>query len=377
MNPREHAQGSEIDRPGFSVVAIGRSGRERGWSLIELIAVLALISALLVVVANNVFQRINEASRESDARSLRSLGEGLRSYVIRTRSIPNAAGLAVALGQELAVPAGKVRVSQSGYNRFFLYDPGLRVGTTTNSTVTFTQGNAGSLQPVSPRLVIVSSVVKNLPTLATNTTVFNELWACTNGIAPASWTGWSSFGEDVRVERVELRDLFSRVVLSNVDPTRAGRYLFTGTTQLTVASGQQVEAWFIRGTPLDLFFANGLRQGREFVGDDVSYIHEEGRWRRGLLYGRRPELSTFGELVDDFLAAGIGNRTPKFGASNQSVVDEFFTYLDIFGAWATGDPPLVQPFEVGGSTSKQQVPAFRNLNDSAARMNSFSYNLTQ
>lgn len=357
-----HTTGTRLVRrrcPQFTS-GIG-SHRARAFSLIELIAVLALMSIAVVIVARNAFTQITEASRQGDERSLAGLGTAARDYVIRTRILTNDAGLASTMATELAVPVGKIKKSLAGYSRSFLTDPALRLGTKTNGTLSYTQTSAGcSNQPLNLRLLIVSSVVQNLPAAATNATNFTEIWGTAEGAAPVSWTGWGKYGDDLQVERIDMKDLFRRVILQNLDPVQTAWYQVQSTNQISLACGQRREAWFIERTPFTFLYANKELQAQELISEDVSYVHENGRWARSPRYGQE----TFSQLVDGFLKAGMGS--PNYGATPQATIDEFYTYLRNYGTWAN---------DAFGGTNRSQHPSFRKLKDSETRLKSFTYNL--
>lgn len=391
-----------------------RAGRAGGFTLLEFIAVLAILVFLATVVGLNVLERMKRAARQAEAISMETMVGALRTNILRTKQIPTAANWPQAIANELGVPVSRVQKTRPGFNRLFREDPNLQIGAATNliRRLPFTQTANGSIEPVNPRLVMASTLGGALPSVPTTTTAFNELWATARNAVPATWTSWRGPADDLRIERLDLRGLFCRVVLNNLDPLSVAPYSigigasaaspppmseFTmmglvapmvgepppvggggggsgGSGLVKIPSGGRFEAWFLATTALNLHYADESLQAREFLRDDVSYVFENGRWSRYLNYGKRPPLSGFGLLVEQFRTSALPTA-PKFGANQQAVVEELFTYLYTYGMWAAGNPPLTAPFEVGGSTSAQQVPAYQALLDCQKRLEIITANL--
>src|SRR5205814_466767 len=79
---------------------------------------------------------------------------------------------------------------------------------------------SNTLPPVSPRLMIVSSISKPVPfpsgvAASSGDYSFNNLWAMQDGTKPpgASWQSWQD--GDLKVQRVNLSDLFVQIVLNS------------------------------------------------------------------------------------------------------------------------------------------------------------------
>lgn len=452
----------------------------RGFTLIESISVLAILAILASAVTLNMVERMKLASRQVETTSMESMAEALRSYIIRTKRIPAESEWPAAIAQELGISVSRVQKTRMGNLRTFMADPTLSVGAPTNTafSLPYVQGMLGTVTPANPRLLVVSSVDKPLPSIGTTTAAFTNVWSTREDAVPSTWTSWRSTAEDLRIQRIDLRGIFKRVVFNNLDPEHDAYYAIpdapltstaavdtdgkteggsvlatfvggffspactrpprvcrtrytppscnhnppptttppTNTTTTTtstnpppssttttnttststttnppassltstvptassgfirLAPGQSFEAWFIETTPISLLLVDGSVQAREFVRDDVSYIFEDQRWNRYLTYGPRPLIQGFGELAEEFRLCATPPGT-KFGATPQAVIEEMFTYLYSYGNWATGEAPDTLPFDTGGSSTVQQVPAYQALLDSQARMARISGNL--
>lgn len=418
--------------------AVRRALRRTGFTFIELIGVLGIVTVLVAVVTLNVINQMKRAAREAEAKSMETMRDALRAHILRTKTIPAPSAWPQAIAAELGVPVSRVLNTRVGFARYFQDDPNLAIGSPTNATrsLPFSQGVTGSVEPLNPRLLLVSSLATNLPFIPNQTTAFNEVWDTPENTIPASWTAWRVPPEDLRIVRLDLRGLFRRIVFNNLDPNNDAPYaiesgfsatplastsgrrphrpgfdedelpvgaamLFDPSALLAfapppprpppppppppaptgpvleirkLAPGQRFEAWYLETTPVQLRFADESLQAREFVRDDVSYVFENGRWSRYLNYGPRPPLSGFGLLAEEFRESSPPAGA-DFGATPQAVMEEMFTYLYTYGIWATGNPPAVQPFDPGGGAPTSLVPSHQVLLDAKDRLGAISGNL--
>jgi prepilin-type N-terminal cleavage/methylation domain-containing protein len=357
----------------------------RAFTLIEMIGVLAIITVLASIAALNVVQRMKRAAQEADALSVETMIGALRTNILRTKQIPVPAQWPQVIATELAVPVSRVQQTPLGQGRLFLADPSLEIGSPSlpsgNRVLPYTQGLLGTVAPANPRLAFVSSLASDLPVVPQQAAAFNQVWSTPASSLPAGWSNWVGNPDDLHISRLDLRELFHRVVLSNVDPDDNAPYSLEGVVDgsgnpviMTIGPNQQREAWYLATSVVGLHYSNQSLQSREVLREDMSYIFENGRWNRYLNYGWRPPLAGFGLLAEQFRNAPIPNPV-KFGANPQAVVEEVFTYLYSYGIWAIGDPPALAPFESGGSTSQQQVPLYQVLLDAQKRLEIISNNL--
>lgn len=341
-----------------------------GYSILELTSVLAILAILAAVVTENVIERVRRGSRDAEASNLTLFASALNRYILRSKIVPGTSSWLAVLSAELSLPNDKVQYSASGVARMLFIDPALRIGTNSASVLPYTQTVLGSVQPVSPRLIILSSLSGALPTLTQTTNTFASVWNTQEDQMPSGWpSSWVGSGKDLKIERLELRDLFHKIVLNNLDVLNNARYSIETTNTMTyVAVGGRVEAWFLDGTAVNFHYGNGTMQAREFIHEDASYVYENGRWGRYVTSGRNSLAGAFGQMVDAFLATSLPSD-PKFNADQQAVVDDMYNYLWYFAAWANdGFPPESNP-------SHPQVPEVRVSTDAQDRLADFSDNL--
>ncbi len=363
--------------PPVSRIHAPRRLGSAGFSIVELMGVLTVFAILAAIGASSTIGRFKRTARTVETSSMENIGEALRDYSLRTRTIPAQSGWPAALATELGAPVNRIQSTAAGYARAFIVDPNLQIGPATLAAsarkLPFVQTAGGTVEPLNARALIVSSIVAPLPDLTNvNATVFASLWGTPDQTVPAGWTNWSGTGEDLRIQRIDLAPLFRRVVLGNLDPINPAVFSIDSFTNLvTLAVGAKTEVWYLDTTPLNLHLSDGTLQGQELLKEDTSYIFENGRWVRYILYGIRPPLSNFGNILEDFRASPVPPSAAS-GATPQIVVDELYTFLRAYSDWAT-DP--AGSFVTGGPGTQDYYPSYRRVLDSQARLDAFLSNL--
>ena len=323
-----------------------RTARRSAFTLIETVGVLAIIAILAAVITGQIVTRIRIAARTAEAASLSAMGQTLHQSVARTKSIPAETNLARFIADEMAVSADRVsRTTPSRNDRWFMVDPAARVGTNVTSVLPYTQSALGSRQPVSLRMMIVSSVGDALPTRPSASNAFSIIWDTAPNQVPTNFpANWANNRLDLNIQRMDLGTMFCRVILENVDfNTNAPYSVETTNTLRGVPAGTRLEFYLLAGTVLNFHYTDNSLQAREYIMEDVGYTFENGRWGRYLRYGPNRGNGWFGEMVDRFLAA----RPPPGGtrryATQQWVIDSMYTFLYDFGQWSLdyfyGGPP--------------------------------------
>lgn len=348
-------QQSAAARAGLAPAGVGATARTRpaaAFTLLETVGVLAILAILAAVVAENVLTRMRNANRAAEGMSLTTLTGTLRTSIIQSKSLPAAANWAQAVASYLSLPINQVTATASGNPRLFLSDPNFQVGTNSALGLPYTQTQAGSLRPVSSRIVIVSSVGTALPPLANNTSSFSNIWNTLPNGVPAGWPSfWANNGPDLRIVRLDLGTLFHRVILQNLDLYNPAPYSIETTNTLTaVPTGGRQEMWFIHSTVINFHFNDNTLEAREPIVADVSYTYENGHWGRYVLYGPMSGTSSlslsatwFGQMANSFLAAPAPPGSPNLYSDQQWVIDNMYSFLYDFGQWSlanfSGGPP--------------------------------------
>jgi prepilin-type N-terminal cleavage/methylation domain-containing protein len=326
----------------------------RGFTLVELIGVLAVISLLSWWASEGLFSRLRETLRQDEAVRLQEVAAGFQRAVIRFQSVPGETNWAPMVAEELARPVAGVLTNVAGGSRRLVLDPGFRLGSPSQAPP-YTQGSSGSPAPLQARAVLVSSLAADLPNLSTLR--FEDLWNCPPDRLPARWpTRWAGKPADLLIERISLAARFHRVVLNNLSSTIEARFVVgTGSTVFVRANGIH-DAHYLEGSELVLLDLAGLPQWSETVSDSAAWCFESGVWREGMLRGRNAPSDNVAEAFDRFL------RLPSPGVAGPAdVALTMHEFLGEYGRWAE------QGFgRVAGN------PIWRRTQEAAERMTDFS-----
>ena len=340
-----------------------------GYTLLEMLGVLAIVLLLSAVVAENVVTRIRNANADAEGVSITTLANAVQTSVVRSKSLPAATNWAQAAASYLSLPINKVTATASGIQRLFLADPAFRAGTNSLQQLPYVQTAAGSIAPISPRVMIVSSLATALPAITLNSTTFSNIWHTPPNGVPVDWpSAWANKGQDLRIVRLDLVGLFHRVVLENLDLNYAAPFSIETTNTLTsVPVGGRKEMWLIDTTVFNFHFTDNTLQAREQIVGDVSYTFENGRWRRYVLYGPGLSAGWFGQMVDAFLAAPPPPGMTRRYSNQQWVVDAMYTFLYNFGEWSLDS--------FSGGAPWPHIPAYEQAYAGASGLSSYSSDL--
>jgi hypothetical protein len=172
---------------------------------------------------------------------------------------------------------------------------------------------------------------------------------------------WGGKADDLLIERIELIP-FRKVLLINVEIERGTlRVDEHGLTTVAAApspGATPVEGYFLDGTVLSLYHPNSTLDTREIIHADSTFVYQNNRWGRRL--GANDDvLDDFGSWVAEFLKPPAP-EDPKFGATQQAVVNEFYSFLWGYGL-GHGDPnprlvcPSMHSVVVDPSTGQERA----------------------
>ncbi len=150
------------------------------FSLLELIGVLAAIALLSTALAPALVRQMDRIASDQESAALKSFSHALQQSIRRNRSVPSHTNWVSTVALELGAEAANVATNGRQQPRLFLIDPAWQIGTKVAGE-TYTQTSAGSAgPPVSPRLLLVSSIGRVLPASLTNSVAksnnFNASW---------------------------------------------------------------------------------------------------------------------------------------------------------------------------------------------------------
>jgi prepilin-type N-terminal cleavage/methylation domain-containing protein len=310
-----------------------RAGDPPGFTLLEMLACLAIVALLLGVAAHSAMGRMQQANRDHESAELARMVRALERSVSRNLAVPAPADWVAAVAAELSQPAVVVATNPRGGRRELLVDPLCRLGPQPGDPLPYVQSSAGSLRPERVRFLLLSSLAAPLPDLAG--VGFDALWNAPAGRFPAGWPpGWPGVAADVLIVRLDLEAQFRRVIFNNHDLVSASHSVGPA-APLPLASLAGREAWLLAGSRLNLHYADGSLQGSEFVFEDVSYSFEAGQWSRGIREGRGlPVSSSLVGLAASFLNTPLPPSRLRTRGSPQSILHSFHLFMSTYALWS-------------------------------------------
>ncbi len=329
-----------------------------------MLAVLTLVAAVLVPMLIN---QNDLTARGKEQATLQAMGAGLQRYAMRTRSIPEATNLLALVGAEIGLSSTDATATPRKDARVVLIDPDLHIGqysgssTISGGLLPYTQTNSGSKKPLSPRIMIVSSLGAALPStlvsgIAANAT-FTNLWSTAPDKIPSLWS-WSGKGEDLKIQRINMEGWFTEVAL-NQGGSLVGRYALDMATKQNQPPPTG-SIWMIIGTTLSLYshpggsdgFTVGL-QTTEIIDRSLSFTYEsDGVWR-GHAFSTSvvdPTLSDLQGLLDAFSQAPENPRA-SYGTTKADMLGAFQAYMDAYKAWAAASYPATGSLKTAASAA--------------------------
>lgn len=350
---------------------------DSGFTLIEMVGVLAVIMILATLIFGVTVRQLDqlEARKEDDA--LARLAEGLTRSIQRTRSIPAASNWVAVVATELGEDSTSVQVNPRNCARILWVDPRLEIGTN-GSGLPYQQSAAGSvvtndsgfvIPPKNPRLILLSSLGPPFPAsvvsggaVAAN---FDALWDAPPETRPTTgpWADWGGYGRDLRVQRLHLGPLFVRLILQQHNSPGLGKYAIDGLATNTLPANG-VNAFFLKGTPLDLLTHTDTREARQILVRDCNYVYNLGSWR-GTVFAPPPITPPVMEYLAELFFQSPRNLNAGGSppATPGAVLDAMENFMAAYKTWAAvGTWPK-------GSDSRYQAVRAAQVGMSQAALN--------
>ncbi len=262
------------------------SNNLRGFSLLEMIAVMAITSILAGSLAPSLIRSWQDSQSSSEEESLKTLSATLITYISENKRIPspNPSSWGPALADIASASPKNITHNQSGYSRALFFDPKFFTNTETSFTG-FTQNLGLLAKPASPRVLLVSNLENNTSTVNLNSAQFNAIWNEDTG---------SIFTENktLKVIRLNLSSTFHQILLTNSHTSNAAFSLDEGARGSVDAKsgstdGEEIR-YVIKSSKLKLYlppYPTGNLQTSLLIDTSQSFSFEE---QGGFLEWRRP-----------------------------------------------------------------------------------------
>lgn len=313
------------------------------------------MTVLMLAVVPVLLRQNEQLARSTETRALLGLADGLRDYVQTSRRIPGTNTLIASIAGQLGWLPSAVERTARGHARAFIVDPALRVGNPAGG-LPYVQGTNGSVPPVNPRLMIISTMAAPLPTnlvsgASTSTNTFAQIWDSAEGTAPVGWDGGGTW-DDYLIQRVNLETLFVPLVLNN-NAVSLGRYSVDSTNAPVELPANPFSAHFIAGTALGLHGSDGVMQARLVLQDNPqltngapgfvnqSFVYEKGVWRGRLFMTTDAQKHNGVDLQSayEIFMSGPPN-VYKVGSVNQSTLTQkMYLFMSNYVLWASNGFP--------------------------------------
>jgi prepilin-type N-terminal cleavage/methylation domain-containing protein len=255
--------------------------KHAGFTLLELIGVMAVMAILAGALAPAVIQLLDEGYQTAEEQNLRTIGDALQRYIRQTKAIPRALDTEwpVAVANYAALPAPRVLTNDKNFNRRLYFDP--RFFSTVDQVFPgFAQDRGLASTPNSPRAMIVSNLQGAVTTALNTNAQFQAVWDQTN-------TATIVETKNLMIERLNFAPLFIRAVLSNSSASQGGYALESGTEGAVAAAGGGLDGvrtiFVVADTRLSLNaapFPGGATLRELVVTDEISLRYQlvGGNW---------------------------------------------------------------------------------------------------
>ena len=225
---------------------------DHGFTLIELIGVMAIMAILAAVIVPNVFQQIDAAVRDSETQNLEALGQGLEIYLRDNHAWP---ALLTDLSPDY-VPFGDTQIAQNhrGYPRYFVVHPTID---TYDNVVGITASDLAAA-----RFLLISDLGQDASPTINNGNQFDNWWNTDETLTP-----------DLKIYRGQVGELFHLFSLSACG--NGGSYQIDGTKTVSGGGLLALNAMYhLTGTAIIL--SENDNSGQPNPGVEFSLVADTG-----------------------------------------------------------------------------------------------------
>ncbi len=208
---------------------------QRGFTLIEIIGVLAIMAILAATIAPSAIDMITSSKGTAEDTALTSISDALRLHVQTHKKIPNQSTWASDIATLLNASPSKVSTNANHGARIYLYPDDFFAAASSlpyDQATAIQNGTAPATSPLDPRIMVVSNM-NGAATLTQGSgqltaAAFAKIWNQSG--QPAELTE----GTLLKIARINLADLFHLITLQNYDTLTTAPFHIGSVTTVTV-----------------------------------------------------------------------------------------------------------------------------------------------
>lgn len=203
----------------------------QGFTLVELIGVMAILAILASFITPNVINQLRSARRDAEDRQLANIAQGIELYLRQNKSFP--VNLAVLSPDYVPVSSGQLTNNANGFLRYYFVHPNISGYT-----------NAAGLVPntlASSRFLLITDLTQNANPSITTEKGFETWWNTDETGTP-----------DLKIHRGHVSHLFHLLSLSA--DGAGGSYAIDGGTPIDSGGGTLAihTRYHLTGTTVEL-----------------------------------------------------------------------------------------------------------------------------
>ena len=213
----------------------GSKNHGDGFTLVELIGVLAIIAILASFIAPNVINQLRAANRDAEDQNLGTIAKGIELFLRETRAFP--ANLAALSPDYVPISNGQLTNNANGFLRYYFVQPSIAGFTNVTGLPTNQLADA--------RFLLITDLTQNANPTITNDAQFENWWNTDETGTP-----------DQKIHRGHVGQLFHLLSLSADGP--GGSYAIDGGAPVSAGAGTLAPhtGFHLAGTPVGLDEAN-------------------------------------------------------------------------------------------------------------------------
>ena len=325
--------------------------RTNGFSLIELIGVLAVLAIVISVTTESVLSRVSYAQRRAEETELSRIATGAQRWVRENHQLPSPSDWATQAAQALASSTSMLRTNSGGGARLWVPDPRWRVAEN-GSEMGYRQGAYGTPRPENVRVLLLSAV--NGDRVDPANIDFDSWWERgSRGVPPPEGGEGAVQDNDILVERIGFAPLFHRIILNNLSMDLPARWAVDRIEEEGVcAPGRRHEAHYVETSRLLLIDSEGAIQEVVLVEESTSWAFFEGRWHRSLGQAPGAAWTEVSRIPSDLM------ELPTLsGVEPREIADAMYDFMGAYLRWSADG------YRIAGIT-----PSHRRVTEAAERL---------